>query len=77
MTIRSPCHVVGDEGASLSHSPRLASGRVLGSLEFELGIDLGADQDDVERDVKPKQKDNDGTKRAVKPIVVGEVRDLE
>jgi len=31
----------------------------------------------VERDVEPEQQDDDGAKRSVKLIVVGEVRDVE
>ena len=68
---------VGNEGAALPHRPRLACGRVLCRLQFELGINLGAKQDDVERDVKPEQQDDDGAKRPVEPVVVGEVRYVE
>ena len=49
MTVRSTCHVVGDEGASLPHWPRHACGRVLGRLQLELGINLGADQETFKR----------------------------
>jgi hypothetical protein len=69
--------VVGDKGAALPHGPRLACGRVLGRLQLELGVNLGADQNDVERDVEPEQQDDDGAKRSVKLIVVGEVRDVK
>ena len=69
--------MVGDERASLPHGPRLARGRVLGRLQLELCINLGADQNDVERDVEPEQQDDDGAKRSVKLIVVGEVRYVE
>jgi hypothetical protein len=42
MTIRSsPCHVVGDERASLPHGPRLARG-VLGLTEVFLLFVLGS-----------------------------------
>ena len=37
--------MVGYEGAPLPHWPRLACGRVLRGLQFELGIDLSADQE--------------------------------
>ena len=69
--------MVSDEGAPLAHGPRFAFGRVLGRLQFKLGIDLGAEQNDVERDVEPEQQDDDGAKRAVDPVVVGEVRYIE
>ena len=59
------------------HGPRLACGRVLGRLQLELCINLGAEQNDVERDVKPEQQNDDGAKRPVEPVVVGEVRYVE
>ena len=55
ITVRSAGHVVGDEGAPLPHRPRRACGGVLGRLQLELGVNFGAEQNDVERDVKPEQ----------------------
>ncbi len=69
--------MVGDEGPTLPHGPRFACCRVLGRLQLELCINLGAEQNDVERDVKPEQQNDDGTKRPVEPVEVGKVRYVE
>ena len=42
MIVRSTRHVIGDECAPLPHGHRLACGRVLGRLQLELSINLGA-----------------------------------
>ena len=57
--------------------PRLARGRVFGCLQLQLGMNLRADQNDVERNVKPEQQDDDGAKRSAKLIVGGEFRYVE
>jgi hypothetical protein len=43
--------MVGNESASLAKRPRRPGGRVHGRLQLELGVDLGAEQHDVESDV--------------------------
>jgi hypothetical protein len=48
MAFRATCHVIGNESPSLPDRPGPARGRILGSLQFKLGIDLGAEQNDVE-----------------------------
>src|SRR6476620_2911102 len=77
ITVRPAGHVVGHEGAALPHRPWRTFGSVFCRLQLKLGINLGAKQDDVERDVEPEQQNDDGAKRPIEPIVVGEVRYVE
>ena len=53
--------------------PRVVS---CAGLQFELGVDLGAEQHDVERDIKPEQQHDHRAERAVDPVVIGEVRHI-
>ena len=69
--------MIGDEGAPLPHRLRLAARRVSSRLKLELGVDLGAEQDDVEREVEPEEEHDHGAEGAVGFIVVPEVRDVE
>ena len=50
ITVRPAGHVVGYEGAALPHRLWRTFGRVFFRLQLKLGINLGAKQDDVERD---------------------------
>ena len=77
MTFTPTYHVIGNKSPSLPHRSRLTRGGILGCLQFKLGIYLGTQQNDVELDVKPEQQNDDRAKRAVKLIVVGEVRYVE
>ena len=45
--------MVGDESAALAHRLRTAGGCIHRSLEFELGVYLGAEENNVEGDIQP------------------------
>jgi hypothetical protein len=76
VAVRTAGDVLGGEGASLTDRSRGSGGRVNRGLQLELGVDLGAVQHDVEGDVEPEQENDHRAKRAVKPIVMGEVGDI-
>src|SRR5262245_14346840 len=77
MAVRPSGDMVGDKGAALAGWTRLARGRVLRRLELEFGVELRAEQDDVERHVEPEQQYHHGAERSVDPVVIGEVRHVE
>ena len=64
---------VGHDGAARAERLGQAHRGVVRGLVLDLGIELGADQDDTEREPHPHHQADRGAERAVGGVVVGEV----
>src|ERR1700704_2111830 len=66
----------GHGGATSTHRFSLTGGGVSGGLMLDLGVNLGAHQDDNDREPHPDHKADDSPKRTVGGVVGSEIRDV-
>ena len=69
--------MICDKGAPLPSRLRLPARGVLRSLQLELGVELCAEQHDVEGEIEPEEKHDHRAERAVSRVVMGKIRDVE